>query len=42
MEAAYAAFTNFGIFPGDFEQRPEREKLLMAAMMERLAKSLKK
>lgn len=39
---AYFAFTNFGIFPGDFEERPEREKLLMAAMMDRMARKIAK
>lgn len=38
MEAAYFAFISLGIFPGDFSRRPENEKILMYAMMERAAR----
>ena len=41
MEASYFAFVSLGIFPEDFEIRSQREKLLMAAMMERLSKEVK-
>lgn len=40
MEVAYFAFISLGILPGDLEARPEEEKLLMLAMMERAAKAL--
>lgn len=39
-EAAFFAFVSFGVFPSDFEARPENEKLLMLAMMERAAKEM--
>ena len=40
-ETSYFAFVSLGIFPEEFEKRPLREKLLMAAMMDRLSKEIK-
>ena len=41
MEASYFAFVSLGIIPEEFEKRTLREKILMAAMMDRLSKEIK-